>query len=161
MQWVVAIPAMHAQSWIQRSTGTQARRLLHFGVGRDLREHHICNTMRQVSSSEAPLARKRKALTPAAFLSYVRFDDKHEDGKISEIRERLSSEVRAQTGDEFPIFQDRNDIQWGENWESRIEDALDSSTFLIPVITPSFFKSPSCRKELERFFEKRRSVKTQ
>lgn len=105
------------------------------------------------------MARKKKSLTPAAFLSYVRFDDKHEDGKISEIRERLCSEVRAQTGEEFPIFQDRNDIHWGENWESRIENELDTSTFLIPIITPSFFKSPSCRKELEGFLKREEQLK--
>ena len=105
------------------------------------------------------MAHRKKQLTPAAFLSYVRFDDKHEDGKISEIRERLSSEVRAQTGEEFPIFQDRNDIHWGENWESRLENALDTSTFLVPIITPSFFKSPSCRKELERFLEREDQLK--
>jgi F-box protein 11 len=104
------------------------------------------------------LASKKKSLKPAAFLSYVRFDDKHEDGKISELRDRLSSEIRAQTGEDFPIFQDRNDIQWGENWESRINGALNSSTLFIPVITPSFLNSSSCRKELEAFLKRERHL---
>ena len=50
-----------------------------------------------------------------------------------------------QTGEEFPIFQDRNDIKWGQNWKQRVEESLDRYTFLIPVITPGFFKSSNCR----------------
>jgi F-box protein 11 len=94
-----------------------------------------------------------------AFLSYVRFEDQHNDGRLSEFRERLSTEVRAQTGDEFPIFQDRNDIKWGQNWQERIEESVDRVTFLIPIITPSFFNSPPCRSELERFLEREKQLK--
>lgn len=90
---------------------------------------------------------------PLAFMSYVRFDDKHENGRLTEFRERLSNEVQMQTGDEFPIFQDRNDIKWGQNWKERIETSIDDTTFLIPIITPSFFKSEACRDELMRFIE--------
>lgn len=35
---------------------------------------------------------------PAAFLSYVRADDQHEGGLISQFRERLSAEVRMRRG---------------------------------------------------------------
>lgn len=103
--------------------------------------------------------RKKQKLNPAGFLSYVHFDDKHENGKISELRDRLSAEVRAQTGEEFPIFQDRNDIHWGENWQQRIEKSLNTSTFFIPILTPSFFKSPACRKEAAQFLQREKSVK--
>ncbi len=95
-------------------------------------------------------------LKPAAFLSYVRLDDDHEDGKLSELRSKLTGELRLQTGEEFPIFQDRNDISWGENWRTRIERGLDATTLLICIITPSFFKSPSCRGELDKFLERER-----
>ena len=91
---------------------------------------------------------------PVAFMSYVRLDDAHEDGRLSEFRKRLSAEVKMQTGDEFPIFQDRNDIHWGQNWKERLEDSLDEVTFLIPIITPSFFNSQACRAEFERFLNR-------
>jgi parallel beta-helix repeat protein len=100
----------------------------------------------------------RDKKTPMAFLSYVRFEDQHNDGRLSEFRERLSVEVRAQTGDEFPIFQDRNDIKWGQNWQERIEDSIDKVTFLIPIITPSFFNSPPCRSELESFLKREKEL---
>jgi F-box protein 11 len=97
---------------------------------------------------------KRK---PAAFMSYVHSDDKY--GHLTKFRERLSDEVRVQTGEEFPIFQDRKDIQWGQNWRERVEESLDEVTFLIPIITPSFFKSQPCRDELQRFLEREKKLK--
>lgn len=90
---------------------------------------------------------------PVAFLSYVRFDDEHDNGRLTEFRERLSREVRIQTGQSFEIFQDRKDIAWGEQWLPRIEGTLQSVTFFIPVITPTFFASAACRDELALFLE--------
>lgn len=86
---------------------------------------------------------------PVAFVTYARVDDS--DGCITQIFHRLGEAVREQTGEAFPIFLDRDDLQWGENWKERIERALDVVTFLIPVITPNFFQSSVCRLELERF----------
>ncbi len=47
-------------------------------------------------------------------MGYVRMDDAHENGRLSQFRARLSGEVRMQTGESFEIFQDRNDIKWGK-----------------------------------------------
>jgi F-box protein 11 len=95
---------------------------------------------------------------PVAFLSYVRFDDEHEDGQLSQFRARLSAEVRLQTGVDFPIFQDRNDIAWGQHWQTRVEETLDTVALLIPVVTPSFFRSPACRDECTRFLDRERQL---
>ena len=89
-------------------------------------------------------------------MSYAHSDNKY--GYLTTFGERLSAEVEIQTGVEFPIFQDRKDIQWGEHWQQRIENALDEITFLIPIITPSFFKSESCRVELKRFLEREKKL---
>ncbi|GAB4140534.1 MAG: hypothetical protein Tsb009_09910 [Planctomycetaceae bacterium] len=62
--------------------------------------------------------------------------------------------MRAQTGKPFEIFQDRDDIAWGEQWRARIETTIDAVTFLIPVVTPSFFTSEPCRSEFERFLSR-------
>jgi parallel beta-helix repeat protein len=95
---------------------------------------------------------------PAAFMSYVRFDDAHEDGQLSAFRERLAGEIRIQTGREFPIFQDRNDIAWGQNWRQRIEETLDEVTLLLVIVTPGLFQSPACRDEVARFRERERKL---
>lgn len=94
----------------------------------------------------------------AAFMSYAQFDDLHHNGDLTSFREILSREVQAQTGQEFPIFQDRLDISWGENWRARIEQALEATTFLIPIITPSFFRSSYCREEIEKFARRERDL---
>src|SRR5512147_285233 len=95
---------------------------------------------------------------PIAFLSYVRDDDEHEGGRLTQFRELLSREVRMQTGEEFPIFQDRKDIRWGQNWKQRLDDSLDAVTFLIPLIAPGFFRSKPCRDELARFLAREKSL---
>lgn len=90
-------------------------------------------------------------INPAAFMSYAQADDVRR--LLTQFRENLSAEVRVQTGEEFPIFQDRKDIHWGEQWKRRIEESLDAVTFLIPIVTPSFFKSTACRSELQQFLQ--------
>jgi TIR domain len=95
---------------------------------------------------------------PAAFMSYARFDDQHDDGQLTQFRERLSAEVRVQTGEQFPIFQDRDDISWGQNWQKRIDQTLDVVTLLLVIITPGFFRSFACRAEVERFLAREREL---
>ncbi len=96
---------------------------------------------------------------PVAFMSYVRFDDEHENGRLTEFCKQLSGEVRLQTGEKFHIFQDRNDIAWGQQWKQRIDESLDGATFLIPIITPSFFKSPPCRDEFNLFLDREKRLR--
>src|SRR3954447_22173545 len=95
---------------------------------------------------------------PIAFLSYVRLDDQHENGRLSEFCTRLGGEMRMQTGTAFHIFQDRTDVAWGEQWKLRIDESLDAVTFLIPIVTPGFFNSTACRGEFERFLERERKL---
>jgi len=89
-------------------------------------------------------------------MSYVHSDDNR--GRLTEFRERLGDEVHMQIGEEFSIFQDRKDILWGQNGEARIKESLDEVTFLILIITPSFFKSQPCRDELQRFLEREKEL---
>jgi F-box protein 11 len=91
-------------------------------------------------------------------MSYVRLDDAHDDGQLSAFRERLSAEIRMQTGEDFPIFQDRNDVAWGQNWQRRIDEALAEVTLLLVIVTPGLFRSPACRDEVARFREHERKL---
>ncbi|MBD2100776.1 hypothetical protein [Leptolyngbya sp. FACHB-261] len=50
---------------------------------------------------------------PAAFMSYARFNDQHDDEALTTFRKRLEAEVQVQTGEKFPIFQDKSDIRGG------------------------------------------------
>src|SRR3569832_168461 len=95
---------------------------------------------------------------PVAFISNVRSDDVHDSGRITELRQRLEGEVKMQTGRVFDIFQDRNDLKWGQQWKERIEDALFGVTFLIPIVTPSYFQSEACKKEFDTFLIRERAL---
>lgn len=101
-----------------------------------------------------------KLRQPVAFLSYVRADDDHDWGRITQFRNRLEGEIKMQTGRPFAIFQDRNDISWGQEWNEVIRSSLAGVTFLIPIITPSFFVSPACRSEFETFLLREKTVGT-
>lgn len=91
---------------------------------------------------------------PVAFLSYARFNDQHDEDRITEFRKKLAGEIETITGDRFEIFQDRRDIRVGQQWKERIEQTLNSTTILIAVLSPSFFKSEYCRKEIEQFLDR-------
>jgi CheY-like chemotaxis protein len=67
--------------------------------------------------------------------------------------------VQVVTGDRtFNIFQDIDGIEFGQKWQKRLDEAISSSWFLIPVVTPLFFKSDPCRDELKRFIEHEKSL---
>ncbi len=90
---------------------------------------------------------------PAAFMSYSRFDNENDNEFLTRFRDRLSREVRAQWGHDFKIFQDIADIGWGSDWQATLDEALKSAAFLIPIITPNFFESDTCRAEVEKFIQ--------
>lgn len=96
--------------------------------------------------------------TPAAFLSYARNDDLHDRGRISALRRHLSEEVAMQIGEEFRIFQDRDNILVGEQWRERIDTSINGATILITIISPAFLKSENCRNEVRQFFERERRL---
>lgn len=91
---------------------------------------------------------------PKAFMSYARKDDKNLEGYITKFRERLNAAVEFETGEEFDIYQDWKDIGWGQDWKEHIDNSLDEVIFLIPIITPKFLKSESCRDEMKHFISR-------
>jgi vacuolar-type H+-ATPase subunit H len=99
-----------------------------------------------------------KSSAPAAFLSYAHVDDECCGGGITEFRKALEGEVRLQTGRDVRIFQDRDSIAWGQEWKARINSSLVAVTFLVPVLTPSFFASDECRRELQWFVDRERRL---
>lgn len=89
---------------------------------------------------------------PVAFLSYVRTDDAHLEGRISALRARLEGEIRMQTGDRrFRVLQDTVDVRPGDVWQRWIDGSLDAAAVLVPVLTPGYFTSAACRDEWARF----------
>lgn len=86
----------------------------------------------------------------AGFWSYVRADDENDGGSIVRLADRVMDEYALLSGDSLRLFVDR-DLEWGDEWKRRIDQALQETTFFIPVITPRYFKSDECRRELVKF----------
>jgi formylglycine-generating enzyme required for sulfatase activity len=90
-----------------------------------------------------------------AMFSYTHADDAYDSGLLSKVRERLEAALRLTLGrQDIMIFQDRDDLEPGDDWEERLAHAIDHAICLIPVITPSFFASEYCRREFNLFLEK-------
>jgi hypothetical protein len=108
------------------------------------------------------LIRRQEVVTSGkpikAFLSYVRFDNRVENDYIARLCRRLREAVEQHSGVECQIFQDVNDIGWGEQWKSKIERSLSEAYFLIPIVTPKFLQSQSCREEVELFRKRERAL---
>ena len=89
---------------------------------------------------------------PDAFLSYTRIDNEFYGGAITSFRKLLELGVKVVTGQrEFNIFQDVDDIELGQPFQKRLDEAIAGTWFFIPIVTPLFFNSPPCRDELQKF----------
>lgn len=128
------------------------------------------NSRRQATQSVAPAAAEGRAAqssrgsiatrhpysaepdgTTLSFWSYVHDDDRAIFGKIGMLHEDICNFYRFLAGVRIRIFLDRNDIGWGRQWRSVIADGINTTTFMMPIVTPSYFQSDACRDELIRF----------
>ena len=95
-------------------------------------------------------------LKPTGFWSYSSLDDEHSRGRLSQLRALLTPELQQKVGrsQKVNIFQDVAAIPPGQEWERQIRSALNSSFFLIPIITPGMLQSEWCCREINLFRER-------
>lgn len=98
---------------------------------------------------------------PTGFVSYVHKDDNDAKGRVLNLIKEIQAEFSLLTGDDLEVFVDRASLEWGENWRNKIDNALQDTTFFIPIITPRFFKSQECRNELLKFAALARSLEAE
>ena len=85
------------------------------------------------------------------FWSYVHKDDKAENKRISLLAKDMVAQFELLTGESINLFLDKDAIKWGDIWKGKIDDSLSTVAFFIPVLTPRYFMSPECRRELQFF----------
>ena len=85
------------------------------------------------------------------FWSYVHFDDEAEGGRVSQLARDVADQFEMMSGESISLFLDRDAIDWGQNWKERIDASLGSIAFFIAVMTPRYFMSAECRRELQFF----------
>ena len=102
-------------------------------------------------------------LTPTGFLSYARSDDEHSGGIASALRLGLLGEMQLRVGRQpiVEIFLDRERIGSGLSWERAIREAIGCANFFMPILTPAFFQSEWCCKELLMFRQRLGDVERQ
>ena len=93
------------------------------------------------------------------FWSYVHADDEADEGRIAQLARDVSNQFEMLTGEQVDLFfLDRDAIKWGEAWQSTVDSNLQLVAFFVPVLTPRYFKSPECRRELQFFARKTESL---
>ncbi len=94
-----------------------------------------------------------------AFLSYTRMDDEFFGGYVTAFRQTLQNAVHVVTGEKtFEVFQDVEGIVVGENWRKKLAEVIQTSSFLVPILSPLFFNSKPCRDEVAQFLEHERTL---
>jgi hypothetical protein len=89
------------------------------------------------------------------FWSYVHNDDQAEGGRISQLARDIVAQYQMLTGEEIRLlFLDKDDLKWGDQWRKEIDSSLASVAFFVPVMTPRYFMSPECRRELQFFLRR-------
>ena len=88
------------------------------------------------------------------FWSYVHRDDEADGGRIVRLANDLVAQYEMFTGETISLLFDKDLLKWGDNWRDKIDDSLASVAFFIPVMTPRYFMSSECRRELQ-FFARR------
>lgn len=88
------------------------------------------------------------------FWSYVHKDDEAEAGRIAQLARDVVAQYEMITGDSIDLFLDRDKLQWGDDWRKAVDGSLASTAFFIPVLTPRYFQSVECRRELNHFLRR-------
>ncbi len=92
--------------------------------------------------------------TARGFWSYVHADDDAEGGRVAQLARDVVAQYEMITGDSISLFLDRDTLEWGDDWRPKVDSSLASVAFFIPVLTPRYFQSAECRRELN-FFARR------
>jgi hypothetical protein len=85
------------------------------------------------------------------FWSYVHVDDAAEGGRIRRLALDLREQYALISGEPIEIFVDHEALAWGDNWRENVDSTLASILFFVAVITPRYFLSVECRRELQEF----------
>lgn len=92
--------------------------------------------------------------SPSGFWSYAHADDENSGGHVLRLARQLAAEFRLLTGSELTLFVDRESLEWGDEWRTKVDTSIHGTTFFIPIITPTYFQREECRRELLLFHQK-------
>ena len=85
------------------------------------------------------------------FLCHVHLDDVLVGGRITRLADRLEHAIQVHSGGTFSIVRTGKEAFWDVRWETVMEKALSEPCPLFPVVTPAFFNSEFCCREVLAF----------
>jgi hypothetical protein len=94
----------------------------------------------------------------SGFWSYVHRDDAADGGRIQRLARDVVAQYELITGDDVELFLDKDTLDVGDRWRSRIDESLLGVAFFVPVLTPRYLLSPECRRELNYFANRAETV---
>lgn len=100
---------------------------------------------------DRPMTSNIKSFDATLFLSYVHADDEQAGGRIVQFARDLIKTYEFLYGHDLELFIDREDILWGENWRQRLTSEVETTSFLLSIVTPRYLKSEACRAEVLGF----------
>jgi hypothetical protein len=89
---------------------------------------------------------------PVVCLSYAYPDNK--DLFVSQLADRLGRELQVQFGEPINVIWDEHRLRPDAKWSEEAGKWLQLASFLVPVVSPSYFRSDVCRKDFEVFLER-------
>ncbi len=87
------------------------------------------------------------------FWSYVHKDNQLDFERIADLARDIVANYEAIRGEGIQLFLDSDELQWGDKWREKIDRSLSNVAFFVPVLTPRFFQSVECRRELQFFLD--------
>ena len=88
------------------------------------------------------------------FWSYKHEDNQAEGGRVIELANDIVEQYSLISGDTIKLIIDKDHLEWGDKWRKKIDESLETVAFFIPVLTPRYFKSIECRRELRYIIDK-------
>ena len=88
----------------------------------------------------------------AVYVSYAYPDNA--DGFVNQLGDLLAEELHIQTGEPIGVACDTDRVRLGAIRSKQIENLVERASVLVPVMSPSYFKSDTCRREFELFLER-------
>ena len=87
---------------------------------------------------------------PSVFLSYVHADDDYHDGMLTAFAHAVE-EACDYKGVPIELRLDKDTLQWGDDWNDRLQQEVERTTFLLAMVTNRYVASRACREEFIQF----------
>ena len=85
------------------------------------------------------------------YWSEARGNDPNFDRDLMRLTAGITNAFTERLGANFELFRNPSLRDQSEDWPSQVEEHLEGSDFLIPILTPRYFERRRTRTELERF----------